>query len=140
MAARDTASDKIGATRTRDTIPLGSDLKWPLHVTPTRCDKVLVIVLSGRLGQAAETTLSDTVAHAIDQGDIRIVLDLADVDYISSPGLRAIASAADRCTARNGMLALCGVVEPVRIALELTGLAVQIPIEPTRELAVARLT
>jgi len=99
---------------------------------------VLVIVLSGRLGQAAETALTDTLAHAIDQGDVRIVLDLTEVDYISSPGLRAIASAADRCTAQRGMLVLCGVLEPVLIALELAGLATQIPIESTREPAVAR--
>jgi anti-anti-sigma factor len=117
---------------------LGSALKWPLHVTPVRCDNVLVIVLVGRLGQAAETTLNDTLTHAIGQGDIRVVLDLAGVDYISSPGLRAIASAADRCTAGHGMLVLCGVGEPVSIALELAGLATQIPMEPTRDLAVAR--
>jgi anti-anti-sigma factor len=117
---------------------LGSALKWPLQVTPVRCDNVLVILLSGRLGQAAETTLSDTLTHVIDQGDIRVVLDLAGVDYISSPGLRAIASAADRCTAGDGMLVLCAVGEPVRIALELAGLAAQIPMEPTRDLALAR--
>ena len=117
---------------------MGSALKWPLHITPVRCDNVLVIVLVGRLGQAAETTLNDTLTHAIGQGDIRVVLDLAGVDYISSPGLRAIASAADRCTAGHGMLVLCGVGEPVSIALELAGLAAQIPMEPTRDLAVAR--
>src|SRR5262249_38946432 len=103
-------------------------------------DNVLVIVLSGRLGQAAETTLADTLAHAIDQGDTRVVVDLTAVDYMSSPGLRAIASAADQCASRNGRLVLCGVAEPVRIALELAGLATQIPVEPSRELAVARLT
>jgi len=117
---------------------LGSALNWPLHVTPVRCDNVLVIVLLGRLGQVAETTLSDALTHAIDQGDIRVVLDLVGVDYISSPGLRAIASAADRCTADHGMLVLCGLGEPVRIALELAGLTSQILIEPTRDLAVAR--
>ena len=118
---------------------MGSELKWPLHITPARCGNVLVIVLSGRLGQAAETALVDTLARAIDQGDTRVVMDLTGVDYVSSPGLRAIASAADRCASHNGGLVLCGVAEPVRIALELAGLATRIPIEPSREMAVARL-
>jgi anti-anti-sigma factor len=119
---------------------LGSELKWPLHITPARCGNVLVIVLSGRLGQAAETALAETLTRAIDQGDARVVIDLTGVDYMSSPGLRAIASAADRCVSRNGGLVLCGVAEPVRIALELAGLAGQIPMEPSQDLAVARLS
>jgi len=91
------------------------------------------------LGQAGGSALEGTLAEAIDRGDVRIVLDLTDVDYISSPGLRAIAGAAERCTARRGMLVLCGVVEPVRIAFDLAGLSAQIPIEASRASAVARL-
>jgi len=118
---------------------LGSALKWPLRVTPARCDKALVILLSGRLGQVGGGALEETLAEAIDRGNVRIVLDLADVDYISSAGLRAIAAAAERCTARNGKLVLSGVVEPVRIALDLAGLSDRIPIETSRASAIARL-
>ena len=68
-----------------------------------------------------------------------MVLDLTEVDYISSAGLQSIESAAGRCTAMNVGLALCGVAAPVRIALELAGLLDLLPIELSREAAVGRL-
>lgn len=68
-----------------------------------------------------------------------MVLDLTEMDYVSSAGLQAIGSAAARCTAMNGGLALCGVAAPVRIALELAGLLDLLAIEPSREAAVGRV-
>jgi anti-anti-sigma factor len=119
---------------------LGSSrLKWPLHITPSRSDGVLVLALSGRLGGTSAGALTTALTDAIGEGDVRVVLDLTEMDYVSSAGLQSIGSAAARCTAVNGGLALCGVAAPVRIALELAGLLDLLAVEPSREAAVGRL-
>lgn len=83
-------------------------------------------------------TLTAALTDAIGQGQVRMVLDLSQMDYLSSAGLQSIESAAKRCAALNGGLTLCGVTAPVRIALELAGLVASVPIEPSLEAAIGR--
>lgn len=64
-----------------------------------------------------------------------MVIDLTGVDYISGPGLAALQAAAD---GRNGTFVLCGVTQPVQIALELAGMFSDMAVEPSRSAAVAR--
>jgi stage II sporulation protein AA (anti-sigma F factor antagonist) len=116
-----------------------SPLKWPLHITPSRSDGVLVLALSGRLGGISTGALTAALDDAIGHGDVRLVLDLTEMDYVSSAGLQSIGAAAARCTALNGGLALCGVAAAVRIALELAGMLNLVAVEASREAAVGRL-
>lgn len=118
---------------------MGSGLKWPLHAALARCDGALVLALSGRVGQASAAALAAALAGAVEEGKGRLVVDLAGVDYISSAGLQAISSAASRCTELDGRLALCGIAEPVRIALDFGGVLTRAAIEPSRDLAAARI-
>jgi anti-anti-sigma factor len=67
------------------------------------------------------------------------VIDLAQVDYVSSAGLAAISAAAARFATARSPLILCAVSEPVSVAFNLGGLLSQIQIEPTRSRAVARV-
>jgi anti-anti-sigma factor len=114
------------------------ELKWPLSVQTERRDGVVVLVLAGRLGTSSAVALQAAVVEAVGPGNSRLVLDLAGVDYISSAGLHALSAAADRCTKAGGGLTLCGVTDPVRIALDLGGLLENLPVESSRHSAVMR--
>ncbi len=114
------------------------DLKWPLSILEERRDGVLVLMLSGRLGSASAVGLETAVNEAVRRGDARLVLDLAGVDYISSAGLHALSAAAGRCVESGGALALCGLTDPVRIAMDLGGLLAGLPVAPSRDEAVVR--
>ena len=116
------------------------DLKWPLRIVEERRDGVLVIALAGRLGAASAARFDAAVAEAVGRGDARLVIDLAGVDYISSAGLKALVAAAGLCARARGAMALCTLTEPVRIALDLGGLPPDLPIEPTRDQAIVRVT
>jgi anti-anti-sigma factor len=115
------------------------DLKWPLRIVEERLDGVLVLALAGRLGAASAVSLGAAVAEAVGRGDARLVIDLAGVDYVSSAGLNALAAATGLCARARGALVLCGLVDPVRIALDLGGLIPELPIEPSRDQAVIRV-
>jgi anti-anti-sigma factor len=115
------------------------DLRWPLRISEERVDGVLVLVLTGRLSAASASGFGAAVAEALSRGDVRLVVDLGGVDYVSSAGLRALAAAEDQCTKAGGALSLCRLSEPVTIALDLGGLLSQLSIEPTREEAILRV-
>jgi anti-anti-sigma factor len=65
-----------------------------------------------------------------------IVLDLTEVDYVSSAGLREIMSAMDRAIAGGGGLRLANPAKRVWELLELTGLDHHLPVFATRDEAV----
>ena len=115
------------------------NLNWPLRIVEERRDGVLVLALTGRLGAASAARFDAIVVEAVGRGDARLVIDLAGVDYVSSPGLNALAGAAGLCARARGALALCGLADPVRIALDLGGLLPDLPIEPSREQAIVRV-
>jgi anti-anti-sigma factor len=116
------------------------DLKWPLRIVEERLDGVLVLALAGRLGAASAVSLDAAVDRTVGRGDARLVIDLTAVDYVSSAGLRALASAAESCAQARGALVLCGLAEPVRIALGLGGLIPEVPVETSLDQAVVRVT
>ena len=115
------------------------DLRWPLRIAEERRDGVLVLTLTGRLGVESAGRLGAVTAEAIHRLGARLVIDLAGVDYVSSAGLKALAEAARQCVGEGGALVLCGVVDAVRMAVDLGGLAAEVPIEASRDLAIIRV-
>lgn len=82
-----------------------------------RCDLVTV---SGRIDSATSSTLADALDAITNEGRFRIVLDLKDVDFMSSAGLRVLISTQKTCKPR-GEVVLAVVPERIYEALELAG-------------------
>ena len=114
-------------------------LRWPLLLATERCAGVLVVVAAGRLSHQSAAVLGTALEAAISGEPGGLVLDLGQVDYMSSAGLEIIDKAAQRLKRAKGLLVLCGLQEPVQVALELAGLDASIAIEPSRERAAARI-
>jgi anti-sigma B factor antagonist len=115
------------------------NLIWRLRIVEERIHGVLVLGVAGRLGAAAAGLFDAAVADAIGRGSVRLVVDLSGVDYISSRGLHTLATSARRCADAGGALAVCGLADPVRIALDLSGLLLELAIAPSRDEAIARV-
>ena len=113
-------------------------MNWPLRVADEQIGDVLVLALDGRIAAADAGRLEHRVDAAFAAGARRMVIDLAGVDYVSSRGVHVLDSAHSRLSQVHGSLVLCGVADPVRIVLELTGATERLAIEPTRAAAVAR--
>jgi stage II sporulation protein AA (anti-sigma F factor antagonist) len=114
------------------------NLNWALRMADERIGAVLVLILGGRVSAAEAHTLQARLDAADAAGDSRLVVDLADVDYVSSSGLAVLEAASTRFQAADGALVLCEVPDPVRIVLELTGLTERLAIEGTRGGAIDR--
>ena len=66
-----------------------------------------------------------------------VVIDMQDLNYISSAGLRAIMQAVRRMQQQGGNLALCSLSSDVRAVFQTSGFDQLIAIHPTRAEAVA---
>jgi anti-anti-sigma factor len=114
-------------------------LTWSLRLDHTVMGGVHVFAAVGRLGTLSSGELVEALLGAIHDGARGIVIDLAGVDYVSSAGLLAFDAVSGRIHQAGGSLVLCGLVEPVRVVFSLAALLTQFAVEPTRELAVARV-
>jgi anti-anti-sigma factor len=94
---------------------------WELRITRDSGETTR-IGLEGRLSGATSPQLASVLGEAIAAGSRRILLDLKDLNYISSGGIVTIQSAAARLLSEGGRLQLTGAQPAVRMALELAGL------------------
>jgi anti-anti-sigma factor len=98
----------------------------------------VIFAPKGRLGTLSSGELIEALVAAIRAGEHRLVLDLEGMDYVSSAGLLAIDAVLGRLHQAGGVLVLCNLAEPVRLACELADLLPHFDVETSRDLAIAR--
>ena len=91
-----------------------------ITTTPYKhCDLVKV---TGRIDSATSPMLGKTLDKIVEDGRYKIVLDLSEVEFISSAGMRELITAQKVCKRYNrGELILALVPEKVYYALDLAG-------------------
>ncbi|MDQ0291714.1 STAS domain-containing protein [Oligosphaera ethanolica] len=98
-----------------------------MNITKTLNDKELVITLDGRLDTTTAPVLETEMQSAC-EGVESLVLDLKDLVYISSAGLRVILSTQKRM-AKQGSMKIVHVTKAVMDIFTMTGFASIIRIE-----------
>lgn len=83
------------------------------------CD---MLVLNGRVDSSTAPQLTDALDGITGNGRYKIVLDMSDLEYMSSAGFRALLSSQRVCKRYNrGEIVLAAVPERIQEALELAG-------------------
>lgn len=82
----------------------------------------------GRLDTATAAPLETTCSELIAAGAKRIVIDLSELEYLSSAGIRVVLAAAKQLQAGAGRLDLCGAQGIVLETLQLSGIPEIIPV------------
>ena len=81
----------------------------------------LTVFISGRLDAVTALELDKNLSASL--GDVTdLTIDLADLEYISSAGLRTLLKTQKRMD-RQGSMKICNVRENVREVLDMTGFA-----------------
>lgn len=111
-----------------------------MDIREDRQEGVLVIAPGGRLDVNSSSALERVLVGHLGSGETRFVLDLRDVEYISSAGLRVLLFLAKKAKERSGRVALCALGPAVRQVFDLAGLLPVFTVEPSREEAVLRVT
>ena len=98
---------------------------------------VTVVDISGRITLGDESAaLRDLIGELLNKGDRKIVLNLADVDYIDSSGLGALVSSAATVRRQGGDLKLVKLSDRVDDLMEVTRLYTVFDIADSEEEAI----
>lgn len=101
-------------------------------------DEAIVIAVSGRVDSGTAAQFEAQILELIAGGHLRIVIDLGDLDYIGSTGLRALLVAGKRLKPQGGRLLLAAPRELVRQVLQISGFSGMFETYATAEEALAR--
>jgi anti-anti-sigma factor len=104
-------------------VPIHPGRAWKFSVSAEKTSHATVLRLSGRFGHRAAPEFAHAVAACLADGATDVVIDLAAVDYLSSPGLRAIVDLAARLEPRRGQVVVRGARDAVRVTLGLADFA-----------------
>ena len=78
--------------------------------------------LKGRMEAATATIIESEIRKVIDEGVENIVLNMAEVEYLSSAGIRVIITCLKALQAKGGSLRVAYPSSAARMVLDLTGL------------------
>lgn len=82
---------------------------------------VLVLFLEGRLDALTSSATEKKWIDLVQQGEKYLLLDCADVNYLSSAGLRSLLNLNKKIQATQGQLVLCSLSPSVQDILNMSG-------------------
>ena len=98
---------------------------------------VTVLTVKGSIDTYTVRSLYQQLDVAVATKSSKLVVNLADVDFMDSSGLAALVQGMKKCRDRGGDLHLCNLQQPVRMILELTRLDKALEIFSSEDDAIA---
>lgn len=108
-----------------------------LTISEENAGDVAVMVPGGRIDSSTAKDFETAVLNRIAAGGQKMVFDFADLDYISSAGLRVVLLAGKRLKAAGGALVLCALQPSIREVFEISGFISLFEVRDSRADAVA---
>ncbi len=108
-----------------------------MEIVETRTPEAVTLAAQGRLDGMSSKEFENRVLAHIDAGDIRLIIDMSGIAYISSVGLRVFALAAKRLKPVDGRLVLCALQPSIKQVFEIAGFSAMFAITETCEEASA---
>ncbi len=110
-----------------------------MEILVVQCEGVSAVESKGRIDSVTAKEFGDRVRALIQSGAKRVVIDLANIAYISSAGFGALLIGGKLAAEPEGALALCGVAGEVQRLFEISAFGTAFQICPTREACIAKL-
>ncbi len=110
-----------------------------MEVVETQEDGAWVLSPRGRIDSVTCKPFEERLMARVDSGPVPVVVDLTELDYISSAGLRVLLMAAKKQKARAARFALCSVKEHIREVFEIGGFTKILEIHEDRSAALRSL-
>lgn len=101
-----------------------------MEIRLTRNEGVDIFSVVGRLDSNSAPELDLRITEAISGGATRLVIDCAELDYITSAGLRVLNKTAKKLARIEGRLALSAMEDYVREVFEIAGFDTFLAIVP----------
>jgi stage II sporulation protein AA (anti-sigma F factor antagonist) len=110
-----------------------------LELLEDRRDDILILALKGRLDAMTAGGLQQKLMALIEGGQQRFLLDVAELTYISSAGLRVLLVAAKTLETSAGTLVFCSLKTPVQQVFDIAGFSSLFRLYPSRQEALQKV-
>jgi anti-sigma B factor antagonist len=107
-----------------------------MEIREDQADGAIILVPVARVDSATAKAFEVRVLAAVNSGAGKIVIDFAELDYISSAGLRVVLVGA-KMTRAPRKFALCGMKPHIREIFDVSGFARILTILPDRAAALS---
>lgn len=91
-----------------------------------------VVQLQGKVDATSAPSVEQALVSVIDQGEKRLVLDCAGLDFISSAGLRSLLLAVKKMKAAGGGISLAALQPNVKEVFDISGFSALFTIHGSR--------
>ncbi len=108
-----------------------------MHIAVTRQEDIAIVTVSGRLSSAMADQFQDRLMAELDDNPKALVVDFADLRFITSSGLRTLIVAAKRGSTDGYRVHLCGMAQAIHEVFEVSGLLRIFVIHPSLDAAMA---
>ena len=98
---------------------------------------VTVVQVEGGIDSATASTFGERLTAVLSVAKTRVLVDLSELEYISSAGFRVLLLAAKRADQNASKLVICGVSGEVRLLFDQAGFLDLFSIAATREEGIA---
>lgn len=93
-----------------------------MEVTASKLKRCVLVTADGRIDSSTAPRLQSVMNEVIDEGIYKVVLDMTNVEFISSAGLWVLVNAQKKCKRFNrGEVVLTCLNKRIHDALELAG-------------------
>jgi len=110
-----------------------------MEIHETKQDAAVILSVKGRVDASSSAGLEQRLLGLIESGERRIVVDCAQLDYISSAGLRALLVAVKRLNASGGKMALGDLKDEIREVFDIAGFSSIFSIYPNTDAALGKM-
>ncbi|PIU66932.1 MAG: anti-anti-sigma factor [Armatimonadetes bacterium CG07_land_8_20_14_0_80_59_28] len=101
---------------------------------------IQVFQVQGKIDASTADSFEESLIRSIDEGNTRLVVDMAEVDYISSVGLRVFLLAAKKLKPLDGKIVLAAMQGPIRKVFTMAAFDRILPIADTTEVAIQEMS
>jgi anti-sigma B factor antagonist len=92
-----------------------------MKITKTISGADFTLLLSGRIDSITCNLLNEEIDNLLNENCQKMILDFAEVDYISSAGLRVILAAQKKVSSKNLEFELTNLSESIKNIFNITG-------------------
>ncbi|CAB3658108.1 STAS domain-containing protein [Achromobacter sp. SIMBA_011] len=110
-----------------------------MNLAIEKVGEVLVVSPEGQINSGNAAGIEADLLSHVEKGERRFVLDMSNLNYISSAGLRVVLVLAKRLKQASGALALCAMQPHVREVFDISGFLAILTVVDTRQDAVAKV-
>ncbi len=101
-------------------------------------DSSLIIKAKGRMDAKTAPDFEKECLEWIDKNETNLIINLGELDYISSAGLRSLLSVGKKLKSEGGKIVFCKLSGMVREVFDISGFASIFPVFDSEEDAVAK--